>query len=62
MEKEEWKEICSASDREEAERLFDRWRVTNELESEQLADNDIRVDVVRTLEKKTLYRYKIRNK
>ncbi len=56
----EWIEIVSSTDRIEAAELFKKWKENNTLWSNSLSDDDIRIDSIRTLDKRTLTRYRVR--
>ena len=57
----EWIEIVSSTDRIEATELFKKWQKENPLWNKKLSDDDIRIDTIRTAEKRTLTRYRVRN-
>ncbi len=56
----EWLTILELGTEREAEEQFHRWQVENEQWSESLADDDIRIDVIRDDAGKTVYRYRVR--
>jgi hypothetical protein len=56
----DWIEIVAPSARSEAELLFKRWEAEHPAERAALRDEDIRVDIIRSIDGGVLVRYRIR--
>ena len=45
-----------------ARKKFEEWKIANPEISKKLDDDDIKIDIIRTIKKKTIIRYSIKNK
>lgn len=56
----EWVEVATARDRNEAKLMFEKWQKENQEWSRNLSENDIRLDIIRTREKTNIFRYQVK--